>query len=162
MPFQLGWFANRKHLLERANLSSFICGQEDAEKGLPGYFLTWPLTCVLGQDYATDSQRAWIKGRLEFIGNQLGVRYAHMLTQLNLRIPSMLIRRDGLMAKHLPTGPDFEKLLSSKNASAAEYQAKQKAAMQPPGQQLLNPLGDQWPPRSKWHSAQMGNAAAQS
>ncbi|KAI6779654.1 Transcriptional regulatory protein-like protein [Emericellopsis cladophorae] len=162
VPFQLGWFANRKHLLERANLSSFICGHEDAEKGLPGYFLTWPLTCVLGQDYATDSQRAWVRGRLELIGNQLGVRYAHMLTQLNLRIPSMLIRRDGLMAKHLPTGPDFEKLLSSKNTSAAEYQAKQKAAMQPPGQQLLNPLGDQWPPRSKWQSAQMGNAAAQS
>lgn len=94
VPFQLGWFAKRKDLLELANLSSFGCGEEDAEKGLPGYFLTWPLTCVLGQDYATDSQRAWVKGRLEFIGNQLGVRYAHMLTQV--RCP---------LTPFAPTGP---------------------------------------------------------
>lgn len=82
VPYQLGWFANRKDLLEQVNLSAFGCGDEDALKGLPGYFLSWPLTCVLGQDYATDNQRAWVKGRLEFIGNQLGVRYAHMLTQV--------------------------------------------------------------------------------
>lgn len=86
VPYQLGWFATRKGLLERANLSSFGCGDEDAQKGLPGYFLTWPLTCVLGQDYATDSQRAWVKGRLVFIGSQLGVRYAHMLTQVRILI----------------------------------------------------------------------------
>lgn len=82
VPFQLGWFAKRKHLLEEANLSSFGCGEEDAQKGLPGYFLTWPMTCILGQDYLTDAQRVWVRGRLEFIGNQLGVRYAHMLNQV--------------------------------------------------------------------------------
>jgi hypothetical protein len=82
VPYQLGWFATRKDLLDRANLSSFECGHEDALKGLPGYFLTWPLACVLGQDYTTDSQRAWAKGRLEFIGDQVGVRYAHMLTEV--------------------------------------------------------------------------------
>jgi hypothetical protein len=82
VPYQLGWFATRKGLLERAQLSTFGCGDEDALKGLPGYFLTWPLTCVLGQDYTSDSQRAWIKGRLAFIGSHLGVRYAHMLTQV--------------------------------------------------------------------------------
>lgn len=87
VPFQLGWFSNRRHLLERANLSGFGCGEEDALKGLPGYFLTWPLTCVLGQDYASDNQRAWVKGRLEFIGNQLGVRYAHMLTKVCISPP---------------------------------------------------------------------------
>lgn len=36
-------------------------------------------------------------------------------TQLNLRIPSMLIQRDGLMAKPYPAGPNFEKLLSGNN-----------------------------------------------
>lgn len=81
VPYQLGWFTKRKDLLERANLSSFGCGEEDAQKGLPGYFLSWPLTCIQGQDYSTDAQRAWVKGRLEFIGNQLGVRYALMLAQ---------------------------------------------------------------------------------
>lgn len=84
VPYQLGWFAKRRDLLARANLSAFGCGDEDALKGLPGYLLSWPLTCVMGQDYTTDNQRAWVKGRLEFIGNQLGVKYAHMLTQVRL------------------------------------------------------------------------------
>ncbi|KAM0205960.1 hypothetical protein ACHAPQ_001858 [Fusarium lateritium] len=118
VPYQLGWFSTRRDLLERANLSAFGCGEEDALKGLPGYFLTWPLTCVQGQDYTTDAQRAWVKGRLQFIGNHLGVRYANVLHQLNVRVPSMLIRRDGLMASPYPGSYNFEKLLSSKTAPA--------------------------------------------
>lgn len=82
VPYQLGWFTKRKHLLQRANLSAFGCGEEDAQKGLPGYFLTWPLACVQNQDYTTDAQRAWAKGRLEFISTNLGVRYANLLTQV--------------------------------------------------------------------------------
>lgn len=84
VPYQLGWFSKRKELLERDNLSTFGCGEEDALKGLPGYFLTWPLTCIQGQDYTTDAQRAWTKGRLNYIGNQLGIRYANMLNQVCL------------------------------------------------------------------------------
>ncbi|KAJ4255036.1 hypothetical protein NW762_009840 [Fusarium torreyae] len=118
VPYQLGWFSKRKDLLEQANLSSFGCGEEDALKGLPGYFLTWPLTCVQGQDYTTDTQRAWVKGRLQFIGNHIGIRYANVLNQLNLRVPSMLIRRDGLMASPYPGSYNFEKLLSAKTAPA--------------------------------------------
>lgn len=82
VPYQLGWFNNRKHLLEPFHLSAFGCGDEDVPKGLPGYFLTWPLSCVHGQDYASDSQRAWVRGRLEYIGNRLGVRYADLLAQV--------------------------------------------------------------------------------
>lgn len=94
VPYQLGWFAKRSDLLERANLSAFGCGDEDAPKGLPGYLLTWPLSCMFSQDYTTDNQRAWIKGRLEYIGDQLGVKYAHMLTQVHLIHPSPLIHVD--------------------------------------------------------------------
>ncbi|PHH67650.1 hypothetical protein CDD82_1244 [Ophiocordyceps australis] len=112
VPWQLGWLSKRQDLLERCSLSSFECGQEDAPKGLGGYFLTWPLACIHGQDYLTDSQRTWVQGRLEFIGSRLGVRYAHMLTQLNLRVPSMLIRRDGLVARPYPQSPNCERLLS--------------------------------------------------
>lgn len=86
VPYQLGWFSSRQELLDRANLSAFGCGEENAPKGLPGYLLTWPLTCVLGQDYASDSQRAWVKGRLTFIGSELGVSYAHMLTQVRMAL----------------------------------------------------------------------------
>lgn len=82
IPYQLGWFATRRELLDKANLSSFACGDEYAPKGLPGYFLTWPLACMAGQDYTSDSQRAWVKGRLMYIANTLGVRYANMLVKV--------------------------------------------------------------------------------
>jgi hypothetical protein len=90
VPFQLGWFRNRTHLLEQANIASFPCGHEEALKGLLGYWLTWPLTVIHGQDYATDSQRAWAHGRLEFIGNHVGIKYANMLADVSFKSPFLL------------------------------------------------------------------------
>ncbi|KAF4121547.1 Fungal Zn(2)-Cys(6) binuclear cluster domain [Geosmithia morbida] len=113
VPYLLGWFSKRKHLLERTGLSSFGCGDEDAQKALPGLQLSWPLVCIQNQDFISDSERAWVKGRLHFINEQLGVRSAGLLGQLNLRMPSMLIRRDGTMA-NLTAGVGFEKMLRGK------------------------------------------------
>lgn len=124
IPYQLGWFAKRRHLLERAQMSGFGCGEDDAQKGLGGYFVTWPLACVHGQDYTTDSQRAWVQGRLVYIGSHLGVRYAHILTELHVRVPSMLIRRDGLVSNPYPHAQDFERLLSSKIAASSATQSR--------------------------------------
>lgn len=78
VPYFLGWFSKHKDLLNGARLSGFACGVDDAEKGLSGYLLTWPLRCIQAQDYVTDSQREWIKGRLKHIGASLGVRTAIM------------------------------------------------------------------------------------
>lgn len=87
VPYQLGYFHRRKDLHARIALSGFACGDEDTVKGLPGYFLSWPLVCIYGQDYISDTQRAWIRGRLEFIGNHVGVRYAHILKQVCALLP---------------------------------------------------------------------------
>lgn len=66
-------------------LSGFGCGEdEDGIKGLSGYFLTWPLACVMGQDYLTEDQRTWVRGRLRYIGQELGIRYASILAQVSL------------------------------------------------------------------------------
>lgn len=64
------------------------------------------------------------------------------------------------MAKPLPTGPNFEKLLSSNNSQAAAYMKQQRQMTQSrqPVQQTpgaLNPimgqgLSVQWPPQSQW------------
>ncbi|KAK4228154.1 hypothetical protein QBC38DRAFT_389365 [Podospora fimiseda] len=83
---------------------------------LGGYLLTWPLSCVMGQDYASDAQRAYAIGRLKYIGDELGIRYSHILAQLHVRVPSMLIRRDGLLAKPYPMAHDFEKLILGSGA----------------------------------------------
>lgn len=83
LPYQLGWFATRKHLLDRPDLPSYACGQDDTPKMLAGYFITWPLSCVMTQDCASDNQRIWAQGRLEAIATDLGVRYAKMLTHVS-------------------------------------------------------------------------------
>ncbi|KYK56066.1 Zn-C6 fungal-type DNA-binding domain protein [Drechmeria coniospora] len=112
VPYQLGWFSKRRHLLDGVKVSSFACGEEDSPKGLGGYFMTWPLAVIHTQDYTTDSQRTWIRGRFEYIGHQLGVRSANPLTELNYRLPSMLIRRDGLMTDRPPSFHDLDKVPS--------------------------------------------------
>ncbi|KAM0245591.1 hypothetical protein ACHAQJ_010517 [Trichoderma viride] len=129
VPYQLGWFSTRKHLFhQQDSLVAFACGEEGGSKSLAGYFLTWPLACIQGQDYMTDNQRTWARGRLTYIGKQLGVSYALMLTQLNYRTPSMLIRMDGLMASS--PSVNVEKLLSMKVAKPSEIMSTGPTAPQ--------------------------------
>ncbi|KAH8645660.1 hypothetical protein BX600DRAFT_444226 [Xylariales sp. PMI_506] len=121
VPYHLGWHLKRKDIMQKANLGRFACGEEDNTKGLAGYFLTWALGCIHCQDYATDAQRTWVDGRLKYIGDELGVKYSYMLaqitdssdTQMPVRIPSMMIRRDGLTAMTFGTTQNLEKLLST-------------------------------------------------
>lgn len=82
IPYQLGWFSKRKHMLKNADLTTYACGKDDAPKGLSGYFVTWPLSCIMTQDYTTQNQRLWARGRLTFVSDCLGVRYARMLTEV--------------------------------------------------------------------------------
>jgi hypothetical protein len=93
VPYHLGWHAKRRHLFDDKSLSGFACGEEDGMKGLAGYFLTWPLACVMNQDYVSDAQRQWIVGRLRYIGDELGIRYAHILSQVSVifRIPCQTV-----------------------------------------------------------------------
>ncbi|TQV98290.1 negative acting factor [Cordyceps javanica] len=116
IPYQLGWFKSRQELLERTDLTSYCCGDEAVAKGLSGYFVTWPLSCIITQDYSTAGQRAWAKGRLEYIASDLGVGYAKMLTHVNVRVPSMLIKRDAMAASGSvdTSAIDFEKVLSNR------------------------------------------------
>ncbi|KAI0098443.1 hypothetical protein F4814DRAFT_443117 [Daldinia grandis] len=107
VPYQLGWRPDKNASSSSSSKhqqSGFPCGSESSPKALAGYFLTWPLICLHSQDYTTDAQRAWIHGRLRFIGDELGVKYAHVLRRLQIRMPSMLIRRDALMAKQAGGG----------------------------------------------------------
>ncbi|KAL7620036.1 hypothetical protein AAE478_010585 [Parahypoxylon ruwenzoriense] len=151
VPYHLGWHLKRKHVLAQLRTSGgtssssstpdrnspvgggggggasdleFACGEEDSVKALAGYFLTWPLICLNSQDYTTDAQRAWIHGRLAHIGNELGVRYAHTLRQLQIRIPSMLIRRDGLMASPYGAAHDYLRMVSTARQQQQQQQQR--------------------------------------
>lgn len=76
VPYLLGWFAKHRELRKDLNLSAYGCGEDDATKALPGFLLIWPLATLEAHDYTTDAQRAWIRGRLAYIGQHLGVRSA--------------------------------------------------------------------------------------
>jgi hypothetical protein len=100
-------------------------------------------------------ERAYIKGRLEHIGDEVGIKYAHILSkvstsqyplstvatladpqQLQVRVPSMLIRSDGLLAQPYPMAHNFEKLLSSaRQKYTLDHLAEQKATPQDHTQQ---------------------------
>lgn len=120
VPYHLGWHLGggrrRREQVREAVGDFYGDGHEERGEGeegshvkaLAGYFLTWPLICLISQDYTTDAQRAWIHGRLRFIGDELGVKYAHILRRLQIRMPSMFIRRDSFMARpylHPPPPP---------------------------------------------------------
>lgn len=84
IPYQLGYFSKQSG----GNLAAYACGQDNAPKGLAGYFVLWPLSCIVAQDFSSENQRAWAKGRLNYIGGELGVRNANMI--LNVRTDMVL------------------------------------------------------------------------
>ncbi|KAK4194395.1 hypothetical protein QBC40DRAFT_319878 [Triangularia verruculosa] len=94
VPFHLGHVPPR-----RDGEGNWVGGGNSPNgRGLGGYFLTWPLACVVTQDFVTDAQREYVRGRLRYIGDELGIKYARMLSQLKIRLPSMLIYGDGQLA----------------------------------------------------------------
>ncbi|SPO01336.1 related to negative acting factor [Cephalotrichum gorgonifer] len=114
VPYHFSWHLKRPDVKKRASLSGFGCGDENAQKSLPGYFLNLPLVVVQNQDHCTDAQRSWVRGRLQYIATELGVRYSGVLAKLDVRVPSMYIRRDNLFARPYPVAHDFEKVLSTR------------------------------------------------
>lgn len=80
-PYQLGWHPDGKSL-GHSGLSGFACGEENSHKALPALFLIWSLTCVKNHDMSTDEQRAWVKGRLKFIADEVGLRYANIVNEV--------------------------------------------------------------------------------
>ncbi|EAQ87016.1 hypothetical protein CHGG_08269 [Chaetomium globosum CBS 148.51] len=97
VPYHLGWRMHGKGL-NGPGLSTFACGEEGTCKALPALFLIWTLTCVKNHDMSTEEQRGWAKGRLKFIAEEVGLKYAHIVNEANLRFPSMMIRKDGMLA----------------------------------------------------------------
>ncbi|RYP92556.1 hypothetical protein DL770_001314 [Monosporascus sp. CRB-9-2] len=123
-PPQLGWRPKRGDAVQRVQLGGFACGEEDSTKAFAGYSLAPSLVCVIGQDYTTDAQRTWLIGRLRYIGDELGVKYAHVLTERKLRFPSALIRYDGLQASMSSTGQSFGDLISARLAAPTGFSPK--------------------------------------
>lgn len=83
VPYHFGWHLKRKtSSRSEPGLSGFACGEEGPGKALPALFLMWSLTCVKNNDISSEKQREWAKGRLKFIADHVGLKYAHIVNEV--------------------------------------------------------------------------------
>ncbi|RAL59689.1 hypothetical protein DID88_000322 [Monilinia fructigena] len=94
VPFFFGW--NTEDDLPVVENSYFPCGNESkiGGKGVTGIWAMWPVFAAAASDFATNSQRLWLRGRLKYIAEDLGIRQAEALLQVPTRYPSTFIYRD--------------------------------------------------------------------
>lgn len=122
VPFILSTYNKGHRSRLGPNAGSFLCGADQQSKMVGGMTISWSLSTIRTCDFTTDEQREWSIGRLNYIANELGIRYAatladvsssslHVgpmeladqpLTQSKIRFPSMLVRRDGLLSANNP------------------------------------------------------------
>ncbi|RAL64723.1 hypothetical protein DID88_001754 [Monilinia fructigena] len=95
VPFMFGWHLDSEGRLKPGDVTG---GGEDAMgvKALGGAYMIWPLLSISCSDFTTDSQRLWIKGRFKFISDVMGLNQAKVVSCLQLRLPSMIVRRDNM------------------------------------------------------------------
>ncbi|QSZ31434.1 hypothetical protein DSL72_000999 [Monilinia vaccinii-corymbosi] len=93
VPFMFGWHLDSEGRLKPGDIMG---GGEDVTgvKALGGFHTIWPLLSISCSDFTTDSQRLWVKGRFKFIAEIMGLNQAKVVSCLQLRLPSMIVRRD--------------------------------------------------------------------
>ena len=91
--------------------TSFVCGDDRSPKALAAVIVTASLTLLNAEDCLTDAQRAWVVGRLRFLGEELGMHCALLTIQQHLSLPSMFICLDNFMASTQPDAYDFMKMV---------------------------------------------------
>lgn len=90
IPFALGWkMARNGELLGIGMSGRYACGDNghDSRKGLGGIMAIWPLFSASCSDFATDTQRKWIHGRLKYISEVMGVDQAKTFAHVSV-VPS--------------------------------------------------------------------------
>ncbi|KAH6721138.1 hypothetical protein BKA61DRAFT_467482 [Leptodontidium sp. MPI-SDFR-AT-0119] len=98
-PYHLGWRVSQGGILKSGDFASPFssdCGVT-CSKAIGGVFMMWPLFSISNMDYISDAQRVWVKGRLMYVSETLGLNHAKVLSNFHLRLPSMIIRRDNMM-----------------------------------------------------------------
>lgn len=89
IPFHFGLQQRRPSLINDSNKSSFACGNGMSTSCLAGYMAVWPLGHIYHSDFSTDNQVAWVGGRLKYIGDVLGVKYALIVRSVRAIIISL-------------------------------------------------------------------------
>jgi hypothetical protein len=86
VPYFFGWNSKNDGAMNaRAN---FACGTNDdpAVKPLAGIFVMWPLFAAAASDFASPSQRIFLRGRLKHVAEIMGINQALILFQVAVLI----------------------------------------------------------------------------
>lgn len=82
VPYQLGYVSESQEPSTKPTESSSNSGDSVVQRRMTAVFLAWSLNGIQSQDYVTEAQRVWIKGRLNFIGKHLGIGYGTVLAKV--------------------------------------------------------------------------------
>ncbi|TVY43333.1 White-opaque regulator [Lachnellula occidentalis] len=94
-PYFFGWNKDRNEAM--VDQSFFACGESgntDAHanpKALWGIFIMWPIFVAGSADFALPSQRMYLRGRLQYISELMGIHQASVLLKAPLGQPSIYI-----------------------------------------------------------------------
>jgi hypothetical protein len=84
IPYFLGWKGYPNGTLSGESQSA--CGSNSKVIGVGAFYVMWPMFVAANSDFATPEQSAFVKGRLIYIAEHLGISQAHQLIQVCSRI----------------------------------------------------------------------------
>ncbi|CAG8957931.1 hypothetical protein HYFRA_00000273 [Hymenoscyphus fraxineus] len=96
VPFIFGW--NKETVTAMRDPSCFACGTPDAVqvKSLWGIFVMWPMFAAAVSDFAMPSERIFLRGRLKYIAENMGIYQAAIILRAPIILPSFYIQCESL------------------------------------------------------------------
>ena len=79
VPYFFGWNENT----DPSMATSLKDGADDSVKGVSGVFLMFPLWVACSSDFVSESQRVFLRGRLTFIAERMGISQAKILLNVS-------------------------------------------------------------------------------
>ncbi|KAL5317674.1 hypothetical protein ACEPPN_014772 [Leptodophora sp. 'Broadleaf-Isolate-01'] len=124
VPFFFGW--NRGRDPAMADRSNFACGEHDPTtvKPLAGIFSMWPIFAAASSDFASPSQRIFLRGRLKHIADMMGINQALIMFQAQLVHPSLYIARERMSLAPHPCQSENAKVISVTGSPSADITLK--------------------------------------
>lgn len=95
VPYFFGW--NRDKDRAMVEKSTFACGTNDYStvKPLAGLFAMWPLFAAASSDFASPTQRIFLRGRLKHVAEMMGINQAMIMLQVfSIVIPNQPCAHD--------------------------------------------------------------------
>ena len=94
IPYFFGWHGDKK--VTFTDRSNFACGATESfsVKRLSGIFVMWPLYIAGASDFASPSQRVFMRGRLKHVAEMMGINQALVLFEVSsfsTLCPSLII-----------------------------------------------------------------------